>query len=78
VEVSHKENSRERSSGLAQNAMRRGQTGEQPEHIQQPQNQHNTDEDVEDGFDRLLHWNVGVDEPEENADDYDEDDDLDH
>lgn len=42
---------------------------EDTEAVQQPEDYHDHDDDVEDLFDRPLHRNVGVDQPEDYAND---------
>ena len=39
------------------------------EGIEQPNDDHGDNDEVEDAFDRPLHGDVGVDEPEHHADD---------
>jgi hypothetical protein len=42
---------------------------EDAESVEQPQDDHDYDDDVKDPFDRRLHRDVGVDQPEDHADD---------
>ena len=38
------------------------------ETVEQPQDDRDHDDEIENGFDRALHWDVGVDQPEDNTD----------
>ena len=42
---------------------------EDAEAVEQPQDHHDHDDNIEDLFDRRLHRDVGVDQPENNTDD---------
>lgn len=46
------------------------------EAVEQPQDYDDHDHDVEDLFDRGLHGDIGVDQPEDHADDYQGNDDV--
>lgn len=41
-----------------------GQVGEEPEDVEDPENYNDNDDRVENGFNRSLHGNEAVDEPE--------------
>lgn len=39
----------------------------QPEDFEKPDNNDDHDHDIQDGFDLMIHGNVGVDKPKKNA-----------
>lgn len=45
------------------------QVVEKTKRFQQPNNHKDYDHNVEDFFDCVIHWNIGVDEPKKNAHD---------
>jgi hypothetical protein len=39
----------------------------QPEHVQQPQNDRNDHNAVQNGFDRSLHWDEAIHQPQQDS-----------
>jgi hypothetical protein len=43
------------------------QIGQYPEQLQKPAYDNDHYHDIQDGFDFMIHWNVTVDQPQQNA-----------
>ena len=58
-----------RRLGIASGVRDGGEAIEQPKRLQEPQHHSNDNDRVQDGLDGSLHWDVAVDQPEQNPND---------